>query len=198
MRSSSYRESWKLKNAVRLYYSSKFDRGRGVSELNLRARCKAVMMQQDQPERDGGERPIRRAHLDSHNLVPNNTFATSIATRSTDQAAREKVETVTRKAVRRKRAGGFDQKDCKTPGNPRIVVKDSRYHHATQTDDGYEMRDDDSSPYENDSRNISQDSFDDKEEEMETTERVRRWINEMLLGGYNQASAEPPPGLLAD
>ncbi|KAI4644148.1 uncharacterized protein J4E79_011096 [Alternaria viburni] len=138
-------------------------------------------MQQDQPERDGGQRPPRRVHVSSHHLFPNNAFATGSAARATGEAARGKVETVTRKDATRKRADGFDQKDSKTPGNPRMAVKDPRYHHRTQADDGYEMRDDASSPYENDSRNISKGSFHHRDEEIETTKRVRRWINEMLL-----------------
>ena len=136
--------------------------------------------------------------MSSHHLFPNNTFATGSAARATGEAARGKVETITRKDATRKRADGFDQRDCKTSGDPRIAVKDSRYHHRTQEDDGYETRDDDSSPCEDDSRSISKASFDYKEKEMENVDHVRRWINEMLLGGYNQAPAEPPPGLLAD
>ena len=135
--------------------------------------------------------------MSSHHLFPDNTLSTGSAARATGEAARGKIETVTRKDATRKRADGFDQKDSKTRGDPRMAVKDPRYHYPTQADDGYEMQDNASSPYENDTRNISKGSFDDKEEEMETTERVRRWINEMLLGGYDQAPAEPPPGLLA-
>ncbi|KAI4612153.1 uncharacterized protein J4E87_010343 [Alternaria ethzedia] len=112
-------------------------------------------MQQDQPERDGGERPPRRVHVSSHHLFPNNTFATGSAARATGEAARSKVETVTRKDATRKRANRFDQKDSKTPGDPRMAVTDPRYQHPTQTDDGYEMRDNVSSPYEDDNRNIS-------------------------------------------
>ncbi|KAI4637184.1 hypothetical protein J4E93_010584 [Alternaria ventricosa] len=145
-------------------------------------------MQQDQFERDGSERPPRRAHVFSHHLFPNNTFATGSAARATGEAARGEVETVTRKDATRKRADGFDQKDGKTTGDARMAVTDHRYHHPTQTDDGYEMRDDVSSPYENDSRNISKGSFDDKEKEMENVERVRGWMNEMLLGGFNQSA----------
>ena len=155
-------------------------------------------MQQDQPERDGSERPPRRAHVSPHNLFPDNAFATSSATRATGDTARGKGETVTRKDATRKQTDGFDQKDSKTPGDPRMAVTDLRYHHATQADDGYEMRDDASIPHENDSRNISKGSFGDKEKEMKDFERVRGWINEMLLGGYDQAPAEPLPGLLAD
>ncbi|KAI4661494.1 uncharacterized protein J4E88_010975 [Alternaria novae-zelandiae] len=155
-------------------------------------------MQQDQFERDGGERPPRRAHVSSHHLFPDNTFATGSAARATGEAASGKVVTVTMKDATRKRANGSDQKYSKTPGDPRMAVTDPRYHYPTQADDGYEMRDNASSPCENDSRNISKGSFDDKKEEMETTVRFRRWINEMLLGGYNQAPAEPPRGLLTD
>ncbi|KAI4678657.1 hypothetical protein J4E81_010646 [Alternaria sp. BMP 2799] len=120
------------------------------------------------------------------------------AGRATGEAASGKVVTVTTKDATRKRANGSDQEYRKTPGDPGMAVTGPRYHYPTQADDGYEMRDNASSPYENDTRNISKGSFDDKEEEMETTERVRCWINEMQLGGYNQAPAEPPPGLLAD
>ena len=155
-------------------------------------------MQQDQPERDGGERPPLRAHVASHNLFPDNTLAARSTARATGEAARGKVETITRKDATRKRADGFDKKDCKIPGDPRAEVTDPRYHHPIQADDGYDTGDDASSPYDHESRKISKGSFNGKEEEMETTERVRRWINEMLLGGYNQAPAEPPPGLLAD
>ena len=100
--------------------------------------------------------------MSSHHLFLDSTFATGSAARATGDTARGKVETVTRKDATRKQADGSDQKDSKTPGDPRMAVTDPRYHHPIQADDGYEMRDDASSPYENDSRNISKGSFDDK------------------------------------
>ncbi|KAI4605394.1 hypothetical protein J4E80_010657 [Alternaria sp. BMP 0032] len=53
------------------------------------------------------------------------------AARATGEASRGKVETVTRKDATRKRADEFDQKDSKTPGDPRIAVTDPRCHYST-------------------------------------------------------------------
>ena len=75
--------------------------------------------------------------MSSHHPFPDNTFATSSAVRATGDAARGKVKTVARKDSTRKRANGFDQKNSKTPSNPRIAVTDPRYHHATQADNSY-------------------------------------------------------------